>query len=72
MKCIHCNHLDLQSNDAMAKLGLGSCKVEPVSGQWVSFRFDRVCKRYEQVIEEVEAKRTEWSENNLKARMLRN
>ena len=70
MKCIVCKQLDLRSNDVMAKLGLGRCQLSSMSGNWVSFRFERVCTGYEQVSTAVEAKRTEWAENQLKARTL--
>lgn len=68
MKCLHCKHLDLQSNVKKAKLGFGLCAVKKESGESVSFRFDRNCDRYRDVDDEIKEKRITWADGILKAR----
>lgn len=71
MKCILCKHLNLQADVPMAKLGLGKCRVDTQRGHSVSFRFERVCKEFEQVGDQTAVERVTWSENSLLARKLR-
>lgn len=70
MKCILCVQLDLHTHDKLARLGFGRCRTETASVQWESFRFERICSRYQQVTDDVATKRTSWSDNQLKARVL--
>lgn len=61
MKCLLCKHLDLKSNDTMARLGLGKCKLEKEAWRYVSFRFERVCKDFDQASAAIAKKRTDWA-----------
>lgn len=61
MKCLNCKHLDLQSNDTMARMGYGKCSLENESWRYVTFRFERVCKNFDQVSAEIAKKRTDWA-----------
>ncbi|PUA17288.1 hypothetical protein C7W93_15275 [Glaciimonas sp. PCH181] len=61
MKCLTCKHLDLKSNDKMARLGFGKCKLDKEAWRYVSFRFERVCKTLEPVTDAVAKKRTDWA-----------
>lgn len=59
MKCLHCDHLDLQAKKDFSKLGMGRCPSDP-SGTFVSVSFDRFCKKFKPAPADTVAKRETW------------
>jgi hypothetical protein len=46
MICLDCAHLDLKRHPAHAKLGMGQCKVQMLSGVFQTITYERTCERY--------------------------
>lgn len=61
MKCIDCQHVDLQQYPAHAKAGMGRCKLETLPGVFESWRSERECKHFAVADVQIAQKRIEWS-----------
>lgn len=61
-KCIACLRMDLKAKPQYSKLGMGVCPLDP-SGTFVSIKFERVCKSFQQAPAATVAKRETWAKD---------
>lgn len=60
IRCLECQQLTLRDQPKMANEGFGRCKLEKVSGRFVSYLYQRECDNYARTDEEAVLKRLAW------------
>lgn len=62
VRCLDCKHVSLRDHPKMANEGCGKCKLNPQSGQFVSYLYRRECSKYERADEAAIIKRMAWQD----------